>query len=238
MEVHSLLDKVSSWTNCFSWTDQWQFIHRVPFSLRQLQPHMITLDPTVVGKVDRASKEVIAKQKQEEYDEAHPKEQIQLRNKARGKNSSLRRFLRKKQRNVIDQKKVTAGFHNLICTRVHTFNLPKPFSLMHRPNLKRRSSFESSEQEVKLRMVIDHLQLWTSLLARKQRSIKHLLSLHFQTTPFPFVPFRIGIVHYWATHTSKNTIVLRAVSMVWRIKNHKLYYILFYSECVGGRRRR
>ncbi|GAB5593450.1 putative U3 small nucleolar RNA-associated protein 7 [Umbelopsis nana] len=82
MEVHSLLDK--------------------------LQPHMITLDPTVVGKVDRASKEVIAKQKQEEYDEAHPKEQIQLRNKARGKNSSLRRFLRKKQRNVIDQKKLDA----------------------------------------------------------------------------------------------------------------------------------
>lgn len=68
---------------------------------------MITLDPTVVGKVDRSSKDVIAKQKQEEYDEAHPKEEIQLRNKARGKNSSLRRFLRKKQRNVIDQRKVS-----------------------------------------------------------------------------------------------------------------------------------
>ncbi|KAH8553213.1 WD40-repeat-containing domain protein [Umbelopsis sp. PMI_123] len=82
MEVHSLLDK--------------------------LQPHMITLDPTVVGKLDRASKEVIAKERQEEYDEANPKGPIHLRNKARGKNSSLKRYLRKKQRNVVDQRKLDA----------------------------------------------------------------------------------------------------------------------------------
>lgn len=69
---------------------------------------MITLDPTVVGKVDRASKEVLSKERQEEYDEAHPKGPIVLRNKARGKNSSLKRFLRKKQHNVVDQRKVKA----------------------------------------------------------------------------------------------------------------------------------
>lgn len=82
MEVHSLLDK--------------------------LQPSMITLDPTVVGKFDRGSKEVIAKERKEEWEKAHPKEQAELRNKARGKNSSLRRFLRKKQKNVIDQRKLDA----------------------------------------------------------------------------------------------------------------------------------
>ena len=80
---------------------------------------MITLDPTVVGKMDRASKDVLSKERQEEYDEAHPKGPIVLRNKARGKNSSLKRFLRKKQHNVVDQRKVkacTSVFFNSFCT--------------------------------------------------------------------------------------------------------------------------
>lgn len=75
---------------------------------------MITLDPTVVGKFDRGSKEVIAKERKEEWEKAHPKEQAELRNKARGKNSSLRRFLRKKQKNVIDQRKVSKLWVNVV----------------------------------------------------------------------------------------------------------------------------
>jgi U3 small nucleolar RNA-associated protein 7 len=81
---------------------------------------MITLDPTVVGKMDRASKDVISKERQEEYDEAHPKGPIQLRNKARGKNSSLKRFLRKKQHNVVDQRKVQAYFYSFLHALVGT----------------------------------------------------------------------------------------------------------------------
>jgi hypothetical protein len=82
---------------------------------------MITLDPTVVGKFDRGTKEVIAKERKEEWEAAHPKEQAQLRNKARGKNSSLRRFLRKKQKNVVDQRKVgkIGPCHGIVTAYTH-----------------------------------------------------------------------------------------------------------------------
>ncbi|GJJ78052.1 U3 small nucleolar RNA-associated protein 7 [Entomortierella parvispora] len=80
MEVHALLDKI--------------------------QPEMITLDVEHVGKMDKAPIQVINKEKKEAWAAANPEQATELKFKARGKNSSSRRHLRKKAKNVIDQKKV------------------------------------------------------------------------------------------------------------------------------------
>ncbi|KAF9955859.1 Small subunit (SSU) processome component [Modicella reniformis] len=80
MEVHALLDKV--------------------------QPEMITLDTGMIGKRDKAPIQVLNKEKKEAWTAAHPVEAKELKFKARGKNSSSRRHLRKKAKNIIDQKKV------------------------------------------------------------------------------------------------------------------------------------
>lgn len=80
MEVHSLLEKI--------------------------QPEMITLDVGMVGKMDKAPVQLINKEKKEAWAAAHPVEAKELKFRARGKNSSSRRHLRKQAKNVIDQKKV------------------------------------------------------------------------------------------------------------------------------------
>ncbi|KAF9384113.1 Small subunit (SSU) processome component [Podila verticillata] len=80
MEVHSLLEKI--------------------------QPEMITLDVGMVGKMDKAPVQVINKEKKEAWAAANPVEAKELKFRARGKNSSSRRHLRKQAKNVIDQKKV------------------------------------------------------------------------------------------------------------------------------------
>ncbi|KAI8910207.1 WD40-repeat-containing domain protein, partial [Gorgonomyces haynaldii] len=77
-EIHSLLDKI--------------------------QPEMIALDPSFVGRVDRAPKEVIAEEQRKEWEANHPNEKFVPRNRARGKSTAQRRYLRKQQ-NVIDQKR-------------------------------------------------------------------------------------------------------------------------------------
>ena len=78
-EVHSLLDKI--------------------------QPEMITLDPTYLGKIDRAPTEVIAEESRKEWEANHPGQKFVPSNRAFGKSSSQRRYLRK-QINVVDSKRV------------------------------------------------------------------------------------------------------------------------------------
>jgi len=80
MEVHSLLEKI--------------------------QPEMITLDVGMVGRQDKAPVQVLNKEKKEAWAAAHPEKAKELKFKARGRNSSSRRHLRKKAKNVIDQQKV------------------------------------------------------------------------------------------------------------------------------------
>ncbi|KAF9083542.1 Small subunit (SSU) processome component [Mortierella sp. GBA35] len=80
MEVHSLLEKI--------------------------QPEMITLDVGMVGQMDKAPVQVLNKEKKEAWAAAHPEKATELKFRARGKNSSSRRHLRKKAKNIVDQKKV------------------------------------------------------------------------------------------------------------------------------------
>ncbi|KAK0327937.1 putative U3 small nucleolar RNA-associated protein 7 [Friedmanniomyces endolithicus] len=78
--------------------------------LNKLQPEMISLDPDFVGKLDTVSNQ----QRQVERDldrktgvEAERERVEKLRNRGRGKNSSLRKFMRKKgNQNVVDEHKM------------------------------------------------------------------------------------------------------------------------------------
>lgn len=75
--------------------------------LNKLQPEMISLDPSSVGKLDTASNQ----QRQGEKDldrktgvEAERERVERLKNRGRGRNSSLRKYLRKKgNKNVVDE---------------------------------------------------------------------------------------------------------------------------------------
>lgn len=73
--------------------------------LNKLQPEMISLNPNFIGDVDLASAET--RQKEKNLD-AKPEDIVEkLKNRGRGKNSALRKYLRKRgQKNVIDEKRV------------------------------------------------------------------------------------------------------------------------------------
>ncbi|KAF2151841.1 BING4CT-domain-containing protein [Myriangium duriaei CBS 260.36] len=77
--------------------------------LNKLQPEMIQLDPNAIARLDDASQ--AQRERERNLDRDERKEENakleKLRNRGRGKNSSLRRALRKKGgRNVIDEKRV------------------------------------------------------------------------------------------------------------------------------------
>ncbi|KAL7624327.1 putative U3 small nucleolar RNA-associated protein 7 [Parahypoxylon ruwenzoriense] len=73
--------------------------------LTKLQPEMIALDPNFIGNLDLRSE----KQRQAEKDlDAKPVDiETEIRNRARGKNSALRKYLRKQRaKNIIDEKRL------------------------------------------------------------------------------------------------------------------------------------
>ncbi|KAF2029088.1 BING4CT-domain-containing protein [Setomelanomma holmii] len=75
--------------------------------LEKLQPQMIALDPNFVGNLDLASDE---QRRQERNLDAKPEDRIaKLKQRGRGRNSALRRFLRKSgSKNIIDEEKERA----------------------------------------------------------------------------------------------------------------------------------
>lgn len=73
--------------------------------LNKLRPEMIALDPNFIGNLDLRSE----KQKKAEKDlDAAPVDAVEeMRNRARGKNTALKKYLRKqKKKNIIDEKRL------------------------------------------------------------------------------------------------------------------------------------
>ncbi|OKL62033.1 putative U3 small nucleolar RNA-associated protein 7 [Talaromyces atroroseus] len=75
--------------------------------LNKIQPEMISLDPDFVGKIDAISDK---KRREERAEDFKPKDPIEkLKNRGRGRNSALRKYLRKRGKtNVIDEKRLKA----------------------------------------------------------------------------------------------------------------------------------
>ena len=73
--------------------------------LNKLQPEMISLKPDYVGNLDLASAEL--RKREADLDRKAEDPLTALKNRGRGKNSSLRKYLRKKgSRNIIDERRL------------------------------------------------------------------------------------------------------------------------------------
>lgn len=73
--------------------------------LNKLQPEMISLNPDYVGNLDLVS--AAQRKKEKDLDRAPEDPVSKLKNRGRGKNSSLRKFLRKKgSKNIIDDRRL------------------------------------------------------------------------------------------------------------------------------------
>jgi U3 small nucleolar RNA-associated protein 7 len=79
----------------------------VKLLLNKLQPETIALDPNFIGKLDQRSAEQRAREKDLDTPAVDPLAKLKERNRGRGKNSALRRHLRKKGgKNIIDEKRL------------------------------------------------------------------------------------------------------------------------------------
>ena len=75
--------------------------------LNKLQPETIALDPSFIGKLDQRTTDQRVREKDLDAPAADPLAKLKERNRGRGKNSALRRHLRKKGgRNIIDEKRL------------------------------------------------------------------------------------------------------------------------------------
>ena len=73
--------------------------------LNKLQPEIISLNPDYIGKLDLASAE--ARAAEADLDRKPEDPMSKIKNRGRGKNSSLRKYLRKKgSRNIIDERRL------------------------------------------------------------------------------------------------------------------------------------
>lgn len=75
--------------------------------LTKLQPDMISLDPSIIGKLDTISDKKVQEIRNLDH---RPEDHMEkLKNRGRGRNSALRKYLRKKGAgNVIDEKRLKA----------------------------------------------------------------------------------------------------------------------------------
>jgi len=75
--------------------------------LTKLQPGTIALDPNFIGRLDTRSAEQRRREKDLDAPAMDPLAKLKERNRGRGKNSALRRHLRKKGgKNVVDEKRL------------------------------------------------------------------------------------------------------------------------------------
>ncbi|KAJ8605036.1 hypothetical protein MRB53_041581 [Persea americana] len=96
--------------------------------LNKLQPEMISLNPDYIGNLDLAS--ASTKQRERDLDRVPDDPVATLKNRGRGKNSSLRKYLRKAgTKNVIDERRL----------RIQ--------ALMKEQNAKGRAKVQEKEQE-------------------------------------------------------------------------------------------
>ncbi len=73
--------------------------------LNKLQPEMIALDPNFIGNLDLRSEQ--QRRAEQDLDAAPVDIAAEIRNKARGKNTALKKYMRKqRQRNIVDEKRV------------------------------------------------------------------------------------------------------------------------------------
>lgn len=97
--------------------------------LNKLQPQMISLNPEYIGNLDLASAET--RKKEADLDRKPEDPLTKLKNRGRGKNSSLRKHLRKKgSKNIIDERRL------------------KIDALRKATNLKARTKLKKKEEEL------------------------------------------------------------------------------------------
>jgi U3 small nucleolar RNA-associated protein 7 len=74
--------------------------------LDKLQPEMISLDPEFVGNIDLRPKDQRKQNLNEAFGEGRAEGTVKEKNRAKGKNSAMKRYLRRKTKNVIDERTV------------------------------------------------------------------------------------------------------------------------------------